>query len=242
MRDTGFKINDTKAKERFAKLLASVDSSNFEPELREYLRRSLKTAMQNTPTRSLSLIQSNQREQYRYRTRYIPSVHHEDDPRLIIGDDGQQYLFCGGKWYMPLKWKLPDEVWAQYAPLEAELRRRLETRQSPFIKERAQARYLYRRTWWEIGQSVGMDIDATQGVLIAHSRHNPIKPPPKGYAQLRGGKGQLSFVIYNPLLGIASKYIDFDPAGILEQAASKHRSNFRNALGRKFRELVPKEN
>jgi hypothetical protein len=240
VKNTGFKFDKEAARKRFNKTLAAIDAKNFEPELREFLGRALKTASKLTPTRDLQLIKHNQEKQYYDRTHYIQSVHWRDDPRLIVRVDGQQFLFVNGKWYLPLVHHLPDNVWNEYAPLEAELRRRLDAREAPFIKERAQARYLYRRSWWEVGQSVGIDIGASQGVIKAHSRHNPPKTPPKGYAQLRGGGNVLSFVIYNPLLNIPSRYIQFDAASILEEATQKHRSNFQNALGRKVRQLIPK--
>lgn len=234
---TGFRIKSPVAKV-FADM-RNIRASDFAPDVQQFLKRSLTTALQLTPARNLSTIQTAQRKQYAHRINYIPSFHELLDPTLIVKADGSQWLYSGGKWYRPDAWKLPNQQWADYQVLLAERDRRMQTARDTFVDERAQARFLYKHSWWEVGQSVGIDVPCSQDVKDAHSRHNPAKAPPKGYAQNRGGESVFSIVVYNPFLEQDSEYKPFSGKAILAQAMQQHRAKFdKDVAERQTRELL----
>lgn len=107
-----------------------------------------------------------------------------------------------------------------------------------FLAKRAPARYLYRRTWGQVAESLGTTIPQSQGVKNAKSRRDPVKPPPRAYGQVRGGKNRLSVTIHNPLLVEPSKYIKFDPRKIINDALKKHEKNFNSRCRRKLKRLI----
>lgn len=214
-----------------------MDASAFEPELLTFTGRVLATAIELTPVRDEALIEGNQRRQYENRVSYIHSIHWTDaDPRLVVGDDGE-FLFYGGKWYRTW-WKLPDEVFAAYMVLDAERERRLRTPESVFVNARKQARFLYRKSWWQVARSIKVALSVAQNVIAATTRRKPAKMPPQGYAQIRGGKDVLTVVIFNPFLEQESRYKPFSGKSILRQATSIHRKSFRNDVENKVRRLV----
>ena len=98
--------------------------------------------------------------------------------------------------------------------------------EAQFIKERAQARFLYRKSWMQCAESAGLNIRVSPAVSGAVTRRRPPVNPPRGYAQWRGGNGVLSLIIRNPFLNIPSKYKTFNPATILNAAIVKHRPEF----------------
>lgn len=217
----------------FKALRESARADIFAPDVKLFLKRSLTTAIQLTPARSLTLIKKNQRKQYAHRINYIPSFHELLDPTLIVKDTGDQWLYTGGKWYRPDQWKLPDRIWSMYSELMAERDRRMETQRDDFINERAQARFLYKKSWYEVGQSVGIEVPCSSQVKLAHSRRTPSQlkhghrqNPPKGYAQNRGGKGVYSIVVYNPFLEEQTTYWTVSGKQILSDSMARHRPAF----------------
>lgn len=234
---TGFRIVSPLAKV-FRSLREGVKASVFEPDVSAFLKKSLTTAIQLTPARNLSTIKRAQKKQYAHRINYIPSFHELIDPTLIVKQDGDQWLYAGGKWYRPDQWKLPDDVWTVYSELSEERDRRLETEEQAFIANRAQARFLYKKSWWEVGQSVGIDVPCSQQVKVAHTRRKPPIAPPKGYAQRRGGKGIYSIVVYNPFLEEESAYKPFSGKAILAQAMQKHKSDFDDKVAKRQTRLI----
>lgn len=222
---TGFRVVSP-VLEVIAGLKVNPAAADFAPEVRRFLSRSLTTAIQLTPALSLGTIRAAQRKQYANRINYIPSVHDLIDPTLIVKSDGTQWLYTGNKWYRPDMWKLSDDVWNTYMSLLNERDRRLETNESDFIEDRAQARFLYKKSWWQIGQSAGVSVQASSAVKDAFSRHNPPKDPPKGYAQIRGGKTAYSIVVYNPFLEQESRYKRFSGKAILAEAMAQHQAQF----------------
>lgn len=225
--------------------LAGANAGEWAPDVKLFLKRSLTTAIQSTPTRSVSLIKKNQRRQYSNRANYIPSFHELLDPTLIVKPDGTEWLYCGGKWYRPDQWHLPDPVYEAYLELKFERAARLETKRDDFIAFRAQARFLYKKSWWEIGQSVGIDVPCSQQVKDAVSRRSPSQlkrgykqNPPRGYAQERGGKGVYSIVIYNPFLDDRSQYWTGNGKAIIAQAMQKHRVAYEEKVAERQYKLI----
>lgn len=212
-------------------------ADSFRPELREFSRRVLKSAIELTPARDLSLIRSNQSKQYDNRANYIPSIHDTVDPMLIVKDD-EHWLLCNGKWFKANEWHLNDDVYAVYVDLLQEHYRRLETPRGEFIAERAQARFLYKRAWFEVALSAGIPVEIDANIQKAHSRHEPPKDPPKGYAQWRGGKHVLTLVCYAPLLDEPSRYKDFGSKEILQKAIDLHSAWFMGEINVKLIRLT----
>lgn len=243
---TGFRIKSPLSRV-FKNLRDSVKASAFEPDVSQFLKRSLTTAIQLTPARNAGLIRRNQKKQYAHRINYIPSFHELIDPTLIVKKDGSQWLYANLKWWRPDVWHLPDDIWVIYQDLVVERERRLETEESAFIAERQQARFLYKKSWWEVGQSVGIDVPCSQQVKDAHSRRNASQlrnghsqNPPKGYAQRRGGKGIYSIVVYNPFLDEQTQYWLGNGKEILAQAMQKHRAAFDDNVAKRQTSLILK--
>lgn len=209
-----------------AGLKVNPRASDFAPETRRFLSRTLTTCVSLTPARSLATIRAAQRKQYANRVNYIPSVHDLLDPTLIVKSDGTQWLYAGQKWYRPDVWQLSDDVWNTYQSLLSERERRLETEESDFIEHRAQARFLYKKSWVEVGQSAGVSVNASGAVRQSETRRDPPKDPPKGYAQIRGGNTVYSIVVYNPFLEQDSRYKPFSGKTILAQAMAQHQAQF----------------
>lgn len=241
---TGFRFVSPAARV-FKTLRTASRASDFAPDVKLFLKRSLTTAIQLTPARSLQLINKAQRTQYAHRINYIPSFHELLNPTLIVKGDGSQWLYCGRKWYRPDEWHLPDAVWSEYQTLIAERDRRMDTSREDFVKERAQARFLYKRSWWEIGQSVGIDVPCSQQVKDSHSRRTPSQlrnghkqNPPKGYAMERGGKDIYSIVVVNPFLEQTTAYWVLSGKSIIAEAMQKHRAKFEERVADKQAQLI----
>lgn len=226
---TQFRVDVTGAQRKLARVKGGLRASDFRSQLMDYVRKVLTTAAQITPVRDASLIRSNQETQYDHRVNYIPSFHTLENPTLIVRPDGIEWIYCDGKWYRG-DWQLPDHVYAAYQDLQSERTRRLKTNRQEFVNTRSRARFLYKKSWWEVGQSIGINIpigDAMRG----ESRRKPSDPPPKGYAQVRGGKETLSVDIRNPFLEQPSRYKSFSGKQILRDAMNKHRNAFEKTLG-----------
>lgn len=209
-----------------------VRANSFKEDLMLFAKRSLTDASRNTPVRELSLIRANQTEEYNHRINYIPSFHTLENPALIVNEQGEHWIYSNSKWYNA-DWRLPDGVWAQYQELLAERERRMQTKKAPFIRNRAQSRYLYRQQWAQVAESIGVQIPQSAGVRNARSRHNPANEPPRGYGQLRGGKNTMSVAVYTPLLNIPSRYISFSARNIIVAAMNKYRPQFVKAVQRR---------
>lgn len=213
--------------------MGKIRADQFSPELMRFLQKVLAEAYRNTPVREAALINRNQRGQYKRRLNYIPSYFDRTNTTLIFDDEtNQQWLRVDGKWYRPDIWHLPDNVYEIYQGLLAErMRRDLEpSSQTEFIRERAQARFLYKRSWKEIADSAGVPLRVSQSVANAHSRHNPPKRPPRGYVRKVGGKNSLSVIVYNPLLEQQSRYKVFSGTDLINSAIRNNQPKFRRDL------------
>ncbi len=218
--------------------MGKISASQFSPEVHRFLGKALNTAISNTPVRDLKTINANQRKQYRRRLNYIPSYFDTSSPTLIFNEENEQWMRMNGNWYRPDIWELPSDVRAMYELLLAERMRRDQKPEQEFLRERSQARFLYKRSWWEIGQSAGVNVRATQSVVNAVSRHNPPKKPRRGYVQKRGGKNVFSIVIYNPFLEEQSRYKFFTGKQLIESAMDVHREVYRRELSAKQQKLI----
>jgi len=210
---------------RLGKLKESTRADSFKPEMQRYVTATLRDCVTTTPVRNESLIARNQARQYRNRINYIPSFHTLENPSLIVNENGQEFIYYNDKWYRG-DWRMPPEVFAAYSMLMEERNRRMQTAQSDFVNERKQARFLYRKSWYQIGQSLGLSIAAPGEVTASHSRKQPAKEPPKAYGQWRGGYRVLSVAIFNPFLDKKTAYWNGNGKQILAQAQAKNRPRF----------------
>jgi len=229
---TGLRIDTalSKIRNRLAKLKRDTSASEFRPELAEFTRRTLNDCIRTTPARSEALIAKNQHVQYQHRVNSIPSFHELLDPSLRVNAvTGEAWIFYAGKWYNAA-WHLPSEVYAAFGELNAERNRRLSTIEAQFIAQRKQARFLYRKSWWQVAQSLGLSIVVPSDVIESHSRHNPRKEPPRAYGQWRGGQRVLSVVIQNPFLDVPTMYWKGNGKAILAEATARNRAWFNKAV------------
>lgn len=210
---------------RLEKVKTNLSAASFRPELERFAARTLATCIETTPVRSLALIEANQRKQYEHRINYIPSFHTLEDPSLIVNDQGEEWVYCFGKWHNA-EWRLRDEVWSAYQMLAQERARRMQTLERNFIDGRSQARFLYRKTWWQVAESLGIALKVAAAIIDSRTRKKPAKEPHKAWGQWRGGKTVISVVIINPFLDIAGKYWKGNGKQILASAISKHRARF----------------
>lgn len=224
-------------KRRLDKLKGAMTAQNFKPELERFAARTLATCIESTPVRELALIERNQRKQYERRINYIPSYHTLEDPSLIVNERDEEWIYAYGKWYNA-EWKLRDEIWAAYMQLSQERERRMRTAQSDFVTNRAQARWLYRKSWWQVVQSLGLALSVAAAIIDSRSRKKPAKEPHKAYGQWRGGKTALSVVIINPFLDIATKYWKGNGKNILAQSVAKHRARFQKECNDKIKRAI----
>lgn len=234
---TGLRLDARSLARQFQQKLSKVTADAFRPEVTKFAKRTLETCVKLTPIRPLATIRAAQKKQYANRVNNIPSVHTLEDPTLIVKDD-VHWLYAQGRWWPASFRELPSDIQAIHDELNSERERRLETSEGDFIAMRAQARFLYRRSWWEAGQSIGLSISVDQAVIDSHSRHNPPANPPKAYAQWRGGKNVLSVVIFNPFLETESRYKPFSGKAILLQATEINRPRFDADLSVKLARLM----
>lgn len=235
---TGLRLNVRALQSAFERKLSKVRADAFRPEIARLVKRTLQTAIRLTPVRELSLIRAAQARQYQNRINHIPSVHELEDPTLIV-KDGVHWLYAHGKWWPATYRHLPDEIDSIYQELLSERERRLQTSEGDFIAMRAQARFLYPRSWWQVGQSLSINITgAGAEIRNAHSRHNPPKDPPKAYGQWRGGKYVLSVVIANPFLEEESRYKPWSGKDILAAATQIEKAAFNAEVESKLGRLM----
>lgn len=223
---------------RMQRLKRSVRADEFRPELARHTKRVLDDCVKATPVRNEALITRAQVKQYEHRINYIPSVHTLSDPSLIVNDQGQPWVYMGGKWYLATN-NMPPQVYGAYQQLNAERNRRIQTTQSDFVAQRKQARFLYQRSWWQVGQSLGLVVSVAAAVIASHTRRKPAKEPPKSYGQWRGGTKVLSVVIFNRFLDIVTKYW---PSGngkqILAQSNAKNLPRLRKECADKVKREI----
>ncbi len=228
MKASGLRLPVDRIRKRLQKLRESCKASEFKTELDEFTTRTLKDAMNHTPVRRPSLITRAQKKQYDHRVNYIPTFHELTDPALRVRD-GVVWLHFGGKWYRPDIHRIPAPAWSAFQELMSERQRRMQMSESDFIAYRIQARFLYRKTWWQIGLSLRLAVLASAGSQDAVTRRRPAEIPPKGYGVARGGKHVISYAIYNPFLAqqnAESRYAQFSAEDILQSAAARNRPAF----------------
>lgn len=236
---TGLRINLRDFRQQFERRLMRVTADAFRPEVARFAKRTLQTAIELTPVRPLATIQKAQRKQYANRIGHIPSVHTLEDPTLVVKPDGVHWLYANGQWWAASYRHLPDEIAGIYQELLSEHERRANTSESEFVAERAQARFLYQRTWYQVGSSLGINITgAGADVRNARSRHNPPKDPPRAYGQWRGGKYALSISIQNPLLEQESRYKPFSGKAILAKAVAINKPSFDSEYAAKLERMM----
>lgn len=222
---------------RLERLKRTMSASEFKPELATYAKRTLEDCVRTTPVRSEAIITKAQATQYDHRVNYIPSVHTLHNPTLIVNDTGEHWIYVNEKWYNG-EWHLPDEVYAAYQELLIERERRMQTSRSEFINERKQARFLYRRSWYQVAQSLGLALSVGAAIINSRTRKKPPKEPPKAYGQWRGGAKVLSVVIRNVFLDIRTKYWNGNGKQILAQAQAKNRAAFIKACSDKAKREI----
>ncbi len=217
--------------EKFRKLMEAkkrrISASSFRPQFEEFVGRSLTIAANECPVRDVALINAAQAKQYDDRVNYIPSIHWPDaDPRMIVNQTGEKWVFVSGKWYNSA-WNLRPEVYAAFTELDAERERRLETPKEAFIANRAQARFLYVQQFLLIGRALGVRVvSAVSGAPASHSRRQPPKAPPRPNARFQGGKEVLSVVIVAPFLSTQTKYFEGRGLELLKSASDRERPRF----------------
>lgn len=234
------KIDIRRLAKKIQNNLKGVTAETFRPELQRYAKRTLESCVKITPQRNLSLIKRNQAKQYENRVNYIPSIHDLIDPTLIVRDD-VYWLYANGKWWPASYRALPAEIDAVLQDLVQERERRLETSVSDFVAERAQARFLYRKSWWQVSTSIGTPISVSSDMKESHSRpyHLPSGDPPRGYGQWRGGKHVLSVTVWNPFLQRPTKYWrEKSGKEILAQASAENYPRFMGEVSAKLGKIL----
>jgi hypothetical protein len=234
------KIDIRKLVNKIERNLSGISAETFRPELKKYAKKTLESCVKITPQRNLSLIKSRQSKQYENRVNYIPSIHELADPTLIVKDD-VYWLFADGKWWAASYHNLPPDIDAILQDLVQERERRLDTSVSDFVNERAQARFLYRKSWWQVSTSIGTPIAISSEAKDSHSRpyHIPAGEPPKGYGQWRGGKEVLSIVVFNPFLMKATKFFrTINGKQILAQASAENYPRFIGEVTAKLNRIM----
>ncbi len=235
---SGLRLPIAKIRARLEKVKSSVTADAFRPEVMEFAGKSLTTAMEATPVRDESLIEENQKREYEHRVNYIPSIHWQQEPRMIVNENGVKLVAMNGRWYAPEFHHTPEEVQSAFAELDAERERRLATTERDFIDARKQARFLYQRSWYQVMQSLGLAMSVAAQVISSVTRRWPMVSPPKAYAQVRGGKDTLTVVVYNPFLEQDSRYKPFSGKEILSAAIAKNKPEFIRKVENKVRRLI----
>lgn len=238
MRDTGFRINVSEYSQKLALVKENLQAQYFWPDLLEYLRKSLNRCVKTEHERDAGLIKRNQQVQYGNRINYIPSIHWRDGDRLNVASDGTHWLNVGGTWYKANVWKMPSHVWGIYQELLAERNRRMETSRADFVQNRAQARFLYKKSWVQVGESLGLEVRSSEKVQKSLTRRIPAKDPAKGYPQQRGGGTIISIAIYNPFATKPTPYFNGDGASVLSDAQAEQRKPFEDAVKRKLNRAI----
>lgn len=229
---TGIRYNRSGIRALFEAKKKRISAASFRPQVRRYASDVLSKCVTTTPKRTLGLIRPAQRKQWKLRVNYIPSNHHESDPMLIVNDAGEHWLKHNAKWLHANKWTLRPDAWATYQMLLAERDRRMQTSREEFVEGRAQARFLYKKSWTQVARSLGVAIIAAGQILASRTRRKPPKSPPKAYGQWRGGKDVLSASIVNPFLEIKTAYWIGNGKQILAAAIARCRPKFEREIAR----------
>lgn len=228
---------DASGLRRRTEKLGAIMAEDFRAELMDFVRKSLQTASRNTPARDYSLIRQAQIRQYNARVNCIPSSHELVDPSLRI-NGRQHWLFYRGKWLNAKDWRLSDDAFVAYSQLLGEHERRKQTAQSTFIKERAQARFLYRRSWIGAADDLGITLNLAQPTRAAHSRRKPAAAPPRSRGSVRGGGKAISIQVSNPFLETKSRYKDFTGKPIITAAMASHQDQYRRNIKRRLVQMA----
>lgn len=236
MAKTAFRFDSSGFKKKIAKM-DGMQANDLRPELFEFVRKTLTTAARETPARDYSTIKANQSKQYDQRVNCIPSSHELKDPSLRVKGKAH-WLWFGGKWMNASEWKLSGPAWNAYQTLLAEHQRRKQTSRSDFIKGRARARFLYRRSWVQAAESLGVEINVAQSTHSAETRRKPAKQPHRASGQVRGGGKVLAVSISNPFLEEKSLYKDFTGKQILASAQAKHEGAYKRAMQRRLKQIA----
>ena len=234
---TGLRFNAAELKRRFAAKKKAVNAAAFMPELRKFTTKVLAECVRTTPKRSANLIKPAQRREYHKRVNYVPSVHSMGDPSLIVSE-GKHWLLCGGKWYLANEWHLEPHIFAAYSMLLNEHFRRASTPRDAFVNEREQASNLYRRSWWQAAQSLGLTVAVGAAIIASHTRRKPAKAPPKGYGIWRGGLHVISVIVRNPMCDANSRWKTFTAASIYNPAVAKYRPAYERECAKKAAMLL----
>jgi hypothetical protein len=235
---TGFRLDTEPYKRRLALVREHLVAEYFWPDLLEFARKSINRCIKNTDTRDFQTIKRNQGAEYDKRVNYIPTVHSSDGDRLVVARDGTHWLNVQGKWYNASLWLLPQQVNSVYNQLNGERLRRLGTNKSDFIQRRAQARFLYKKSWVEVGEALGVDVRASESVQKSLTRRVPAKNPPKGYAIRHGAKDVISIDIRNPFASTTTAFHDGNGARLLSDALEQQRKPFNDAVERKLKRAI----
>ncbi len=108
-----------------------------------------------------------------------------------------------------------------------------------FLADRAPARFLFQLSWVQVGDSLGVNVTASNQVLSATTRNHDEPEIPRGYGQWRGGGMVLTAVIYNPFLaGPARKYKPFVGEEIIGAALIAQKPVFDRAVERKLKRTI----
>lgn len=238
MAKTGFRFDVKKLRSKLGGL-ANLRADEFYDDVMEYTRKSLNSVQALTPTRDYSTIRANQIKQYDYYVNYIPDSHKLTDPSLRI-KGRQHWLYFRGKWLNASDWRLSSDAYAAYQKLLSEHQRRKQTTQASFVKGRAQARFLYRKTWSEAAASLGLQISTSANVRASTSRRKPPVAPPKSYGQTHGGGTAFSVTVSTPFLTQSprSRYQTFEASEIMGSAQAKHLGEFQRSIKRRLRALA----
>ncbi len=231
---TGVRYNSAGIKALFAAKKKRITAASFRPQVRAFASSVLSKCVTTTPARSQSLITKAQRKQYNARINYIPSIHHQSDPMLIVNDQAEHWLKFNGVWLNASKWKLSPAAWAAYQMLNAERERRMETSRGEFIAHRVQARFLYRRSWTQVASSLGISIAVSGVVIASKTRRQPPQNPPRAYGQWHGGKTVLSASVTNDFLNVETAYWPGDGKRIIDAALVSCRPAFEREIAREI--------
>lgn len=236
-----FRLDVRKLASQLQTKLGRVTANDFRPEIRRYAARALATSIAMTPTREISIIRKSQEKQYANRINYIPTVHDLLDPTLIVDENGAYWLYANGRWWAASYRDMPSDIDMILQDLVAERERRLQTAEGEFIEDRAQARLLYRKSWWQVAESIGVPLAVSSDMVSSRSRpyHAPSGEPPRAYGQWRGGKHVLSIVVFNSFLQKTTRYWKkINGKTILMHASSLHHAEFMGECAAKMEKLL----
>ena len=230
-----FSLNMSGLNKKLAKI-AAFKGAEFEPEVTNYARMSLTTAARMTPVREYATIKENQEWQWLARVNCIPSSHKLVHPSLRVNENGEHWVYFHGKWFNAAN-RMPADVYSAYVNLLEERTRRLSVGKMKFINARAQARFLYRKSWSQAAESLGISIPTSAGVRKAVTRRKPKQDPPRAFGRRFARNDSHTISVSNPFLEQESRYKPFSGKQIFREAAIKHQRTFMREVSRKLRQL-----